>query len=296
MTGLVGTDGTCEGFAVEGAPVSFNLTPGQSIPITVDFRPFGGEGVFGCTVIIRGTNVGCPSVTCVGVAQIPCNCAVQPTRFDFGDAIVGGQYVRQFTISAGGETAIGGVMTVVGSGYLLSTQANPNLFSSTLGYSVNAGSTSVFNLIFQPPALGVASAVVAISQTLCTRIGTPCDTLHCTGNGVPIPPPPACAVSTTFLDLGLVHANQAKDSTFTITNTGGGTLSGALSWAGGHFPFSFVGATNYSLGAGQSASFTVRFLSQPVDPGHTVTYVAAINLGTPCAGLGTLTVEAASVP
>jgi hypothetical protein len=35
----------------------------------------------------------------------------------------------------------------------------------------------------------------------------------------------------------------------------------------------------------------VRFFAQPVEPGHTVTYSVAIDLGTPCAGLGRLTVE-----
>jgi len=296
ISGVVGTDGTCDGFSVEGAPVNFALTPGQFIDITVAFSPLVGEGAFGCTVLITGTGVSCPSVICTGSAQFPCNCAVSPTSFNFGDVIVGGQTARQFTISTGGETAIGGVMTVLGTGYVLSTAGNPNVFSTTLGYTVNAGATQTFNLVFQPGVLGPISAAVAISQTLCTRIGSPCDTLHCTGTGIVTPPPPACAVSTTSLYLGTVRAGQAKDSTFTITNTGGGTLTGSLSWVGSSYPFSLVGSTSYALGAGESKAFTVHFVAPPVTPGHTVTYVGTINLGTPCAGHGQLTVQAAAVP
>jgi hypothetical protein len=296
MSGVVGTDGTCDGFSVEGAPVNFALTPGQFIDITVRFSPFIGEGAFGCTVLVTGTGVSCASVTCTGSAQFPCNCAVSPTSFNFGDVIVGGQTARQFTISTGGETAIGGVMSVLGTGYVLSTAGNPNIFSTSLGYTVNAGTTQTFNLVFQPGILGPISAAVAISQSLCTRIGSPCDTLHCTGTGIVTPPPPACSVSTTSLYLGTVHAGQAKDSTFTITNTGGGTLSGSLSWAGASYPFSLIGSASYSLGAGQSKTFTVRFVAPSVSPGHTVTYVGTINLGTPCAGLGLLTVQGVAIP
>src|ERR1043166_3607198 len=296
MTGVVGTDGTCAGFGVEGAPVNFNLAPGQSIPITVDFAPSGEEGVFGCTVLVLGNGVSCPSVTCSGVAQFPCNCVVGPTSIDFGDAIVGGQYARQFTISTGGETAIGGVMTVIGSGFELSPQANPGIVSTSLAYTVGAGTSQVFNLIFTPQVLGPTSAVIAITQTLCTRIGSPCDTVHCTGNGITNPPPPSCAVSTTNLSFGTLHANQVKDTTFTVTNTGGGTMNGSLFFVGSSFPFSFVGSTAYSLGAGRSKSFTVHFFAPPVEPGHTVSYVGMIDLGTPCEGLGLLTLQGVAVP
>ena len=116
--------------------------------------------------------------------------------------------------------------------------------------------------------LGTTTAAVAISQTLCTRIGSPCDTLHCTGNGITTPPPPACSVPTISLSIGQLRFGQSKDTTFTVTNVGGGTLSGSLSWLGSSYPFSLVGSTSYSLAAGQSKSFTVRFIAPKVQPGR----------------------------
>jgi hypothetical protein len=50
---------------------------------------------------------------------------------------------------------------------------------------------------------------------------------------------------------------EYSDTTFTITNTGGGTLSGTVSESCDDF--SLVGPTDYNLGAGESDTFTVRF-------------------------------------
>ena len=278
LTGVVGTAGTCDGLAVEGAPVNFNLAPGQSTTITVDFAPFGGEGVFGCTVRVVGTGVSCPDVNCTGVAQFPCNCSVGPTSIDFGDVIIGSQYSRQFTISAGGETAIGGVISVLGSGFVLSTISNPNILSTSLGYAVDGGSSQAFNLVYQPQVLGPTSASLAISQTLCTRIGSPCDTIRCRGNGITTP---SCAVSTTTLDFGSVDVGQTRDLSLVVTNTGAGQLSGAA----GPSPcpeFAFQGPTTYSLSVGQSATLTLRYI--PRVAGQTTT-CSPIPIGSVCQAL-----------
>jgi hypothetical protein len=40
----------------------------------------------------------------------------------------------------------------------------------------------------------------------------------------------------------------------------------------------------------------MHFVAPSVAPGHTVTYVGTINLGTPCAGLGQLTVQGVAIP
>jgi HYDIN/CFA65/VesB family protein len=295
LTGIVGTDGTCPYFDIGGVLIPYALSSQESLVVNVAFKPFGGEGVFGCTILTG--NPGCPSVTCSGAAEFPCNCSVQPTTFPFGDVIVGQQAVRTFTISTGGETAIGGVISVVGEGYLLSTPQNPNLTSQSLGYVVNANTSQAFNVVFAPQTLGIHAATVAISQTLCTRIGTACDTLRCTGTGITTPPPPVCAVSSTNISFGTYYAPQVKDTTLTLTNTGGSTLSGSIYFRDSSAaPFSLVGSTGYSLGAGQSQDFTVRFTAPNVQPGHTESDVRTIDLGTACAAVSPVTVQATAIP
>ncbi|TFG40026.1 MAG: hypothetical protein E4H48_08185, partial [Syntrophobacterales bacterium] len=69
--------------------------------------------------------------------------------------------------------------------------------------------------------------------------------------------PPVCSVNPTNLDFGSVRVGYGSDLTFSIANTGGGTLAGTLSDTSA--AFILLGVTSYSPTAGQSADFTVRF-------------------------------------
>lgn len=77
---------------------------------------------------------------------------------------------------------------------------------------------------------------------------------------------PICQVSPTSLNFDTVCVGSYLDKTFTVTNIGVGTLSGSVSESCNDF--SLVGATSYSLGAGESDTFTVRF--PPPSPGSKI--------------------------
>jgi hypothetical protein len=99
-------------------------------------------------------------------------------------------------------------------------------------------------------------------------------------------PSPACQVSPTSLDFGIVTVGNYHDKTFTITNTGGGTLAGSVSESCNHYSI-VSGGGAYSLGAGQSRIVTVRFA-----PTATGTHTCTIETGTAlcndvsCIGVG----------
>ena len=86
--------------------------------------------------------------------------------------------------------------------------------------------------------------------------------------------PPACQVSPTSLNFGTVYLGSHRDKTFTITNTGGGTLTGTVSESCSHYSI-VSGGGSYSLGAGQSVTVTVRFA-----PTEEKTYTCTIETGT----------------
>jgi subtilisin family serine protease len=65
-------------------------------------------------------------------------------------------------------------------------------------------------------------------------------------------------------DFGNVIVGQSGDLVFTVTNTGGGTLTGSASLPAG--PFSIVSGSPFSLGAGASAPITVRFAPTETGP------------------------------
>jgi len=63
--------------------------------------------------------------------------------------------------------------------------------------------------------------------------------------------------SSSAVSFGETDVSTPVDKAFTVTNTGGGTLTGVASLSGDE-AFSFVGASDFSLTAGQSAVITVR--------------------------------------
>ena len=84
---------------------------------------------------------------------------------------------------------------------------------------------------------------------------------------------PAIAVTPTSQDFGSVVVGTTADRTFTVQNTGSGTLSGSASAPA---PFSIVSGGTYSLGASASQTVTVRY--SPIATGtdnQSVTFTGA---------------------
>jgi hypothetical protein len=87
------------------------------------------------------------------------------------------------------------------------------------------------------------------------------------------------------LSFGAVTEGLSLNLNFTIRNTGGNTLAGTISEACDDF--SIVGNAGYSLGAGDSATFTVRF--SPTSAGSktcTIETGASQCADLPCSGIG----------
>jgi hypothetical protein len=95
---------------------------------------------------------------------------------------------------------------------------------------------------------------------------------------------PVISVSSTNLNFGSVPTNTTSDLTFTVQNTGGGTLAGTATVSG---PFSIVAGGTYSLSANQSQNVTVGF--SPKAPGlftNTVTFTGGGGMTKTLSGTG----------
>ncbi len=88
-------------------------------------------------------------------------------------------------------------------------------------------------------------------------------------------PPPHLTVTpgNTSTDFGSVNAGAANDTSYTVKNTGNGTLNGSASLSG-DTQFQFVGASTYSLSAGATTTVTVRFT-----PGSKGSYTGTLTFG-----------------
>ncbi|HWL93178.1 MAG TPA: choice-of-anchor D domain-containing protein [Phycisphaerae bacterium] len=107
---------------------------------------------------------------------------------------------------------------------------------------------------------------------------TDCDDSNC--SGPPCDDPPQCLVAPTALSFGTVQVGSSNDRSFTITNDGGGTLSGNVLESCAHYSI-VSGGGSYNLGAGQSRTVTVRF-----SPSSTGTKSCNISVGDDCNSVG----------
>ncbi|UCG52132.1 MAG: choice-of-anchor D domain-containing protein, partial [Candidatus Latescibacterota bacterium] len=143
-------------------------------------------------------------------------------------------------------------------------------------YSLGEGESVVVTLRFEPQSSGVKPCTVETGDALCADVS-------CTGVG---DDPPACIVTPTSIDFDTVTVGSWKDTTFTIENTGGGTLTGTVSESCPDYDI-ISGGGPYSLGAGQSVVVTLRF--EPMSEGEklcTVETGDALCSDVSCTGVG----------
>jgi hypothetical protein len=93
------------------------------------------------------------------------------------------------------------------------------------------------------------------------------------------PENPQCAVTPTQLDFGVLAPGDTKDLSFTVRNSGNGTLTGEVTEDCPEFSI-VSGGGSFSLGAGESLTVTVRYA--PEQEGQ---HTCSVQLGTECASV-----------
>jgi len=223
----------CEGFAFTG-PVDFALTAGQSQDISFDFfSPEPGE--YTCRINTTG---GCGQVQVTAVVEPAPQCVVGASLLDFGTTTPGTPVERTFTVSnAGGHTLSGEV-----------TEACDNYAVTNGVYSLGAGQSQTVTVTFQGAAAGSFPCALVTGGD-CAGVTLAAE----------VELAPACQLSAGTIELGLLLPGEIATGDFSITNVGGGTLSGTV---GMDCPgFAFTGPVAYSLGAGQSQLISFDFFS-----------------------------------
>jgi len=85
----------------------------------------------------------------------------------------------------------------------------------------------------------------------------------CSDLGAPLKPNPQGVVSISALDFGTVALSQSSDRTFTLSNSGTGTLAGTVSVSCGAYTIESGGGP-YSLAGGESRTIAIRFAPDTV--------------------------------
>jgi len=110
----------------------------------------------------------------------------------------------------------------------------------------------------------------------------------------PLGPSPILALGPAAADFGKIRAGGGfADRTFTVQNLGGGTLSGQVAVPA---PFGCVAGCQYTLGAGATASVTLRFAPPALGPASAVAvFSGAQGASAGLSGLGVVDAVAAFV-
>ncbi|NNE08477.1 MAG: choice-of-anchor D domain-containing protein [Gemmatimonadetes bacterium] len=227
----------CGAFTIAQDDRDFELQPGSGKEVSVWFAP-DTLAFYSCTI---ATGPGCDSVLVSGTGIGSPECVVEPGSIDFGTIPEGGLTEDTFTIRNDGTATLTatvpascGVFTVTNPGTIELEPGGEETFVVVFGNIENPGTYSC------QLDLGGSEG---------------CGTLPLTGEAEG---PPSCLVTPPAIAFGSVNVDETAEETITIANGGGGILSGTI--AAGCGPFVIVeGDRAYSLGAGQSRSFTVRF-------------------------------------
>jgi len=176
------------------------------------------------------------------------SCGVSSKSIDFGTVLLGTSAEQSVTITANGSAALIGTVE-------LSTESSCDQFSLVEGagpYNLSPGESLEVKINFTPSSPGSCACVLDAGDSKCANVS-----LLGIGDA-----PSSCSIDSLTIDFGTTFAGEQPTETFTITNSGGDTLSGDVSISSdapcdGFEIVSGVGP--YSLTEGQSHAVTVAF-------------------------------------
>jgi HYDIN/CFA65/VesB-like, Ig-like domain len=258
--------GTLSGGASVSAPFSivsgspYSLTANQSTTVIVRYTPavvgsdsqsvsFTGGG--GASRPVGGSSYAGPAIS------------VTPGSLDFGSIQVGTATNRTFTVQNTGGGTLSGNASV----------SAPFSIVSGSPYSLTANQSTTVMVRYTPAVVGSDSQSVSFTG----------------GGGASRPvggssyAAPAISVTPASQDFGSIQVGTTADRSFTVQNTGDGTLSGSASVPA---PFSIVSGSPYSLTASQSMTVTVRYSPTVVGKhSQSVSFTGGVGASRPVSGM-----------
>ena len=234
-------------------PLSFSIESGQSLQVSVIFRPTAvGDQTATLSVISNDTNQQTATVflSGTGVPTLTPTISVTPIGIDFGTVIAGQSGVKTLTVTNTGQQLL--TISEIASSSNVFTVSSPS-------FSLTPNSTRDITITFQPTGVGDQTAILRITSN------DPANTVvSVTVSGVgqvesgPITETPKLSVFPAIINFGEAAIGQSKSLSLSISNAGVGMLR-VLNIVTSSSDFS-VSETGLSLSAGQEKTLTITFL------------------------------------
>ena len=244
---ISGATASGTGFSLSGLTLPVTLSAGQSTSFTVIFAPTTSGAASGNLSITSNGGNPSLSIPLSGTGVAPGTLAANPTSLAFGNVQVG-----KFTNLSETLTNTGGSSVTI-------SQANVTgaVFSTSglnLPLTLTSGQSVTFTATFSPTSAG------AVSGTLSVISNASNSTLNVALSGTGTAPG-TLAVSPTTLSFGNVAVGSSAALNGSVTASGASVTVTSASISNGEFGLSGI-SLPATLGAGQSAAFTVTFTPQ----------------------------------
>ena len=241
---------TGSGFSASGLSLPTTLTAGQSLSLSVLFSPTVSGSVTGNLAITSNASNPALNVPLTGTGITPGELTSTPTSLGFGTVTTGSSgYLTETLTNSGGTSVTIFSASASGSGFSLS--------GLTLPTTLTAGQSVSFSTKFSPTAGGAVTG----NLTIASNAANSALNVPLTGTGIT---PGQLTSTPTTLGFGSVATGSNASLTETLTNPGGSALTISQITPNGT-GFAFSGITlPITLGAAQSATFTVSFAPQSV--------------------------------
>jgi hypothetical protein len=241
LTGTASTTGTSFS-VVSGA--NYSIPAGADAVVSIRFTPQALGNLNGSATFTGGTN-GPIVVQLLGVGlAVPAPIlTVTPANFAFGNVAQGSNATTNFTVTNTGTGTLTGTASATGTGFSVVSGAN---------YSLGAGASQQVGVRFAPQAVGAANGTINFTGGTNGPLAR-----QVTGTGTAAPAAVIAVNPSVATDFGETPEGGTTDRTFTVSNTGGSTLTGTATANG--IGFSIVSGGNYSIAPAASAQVVVRF-------------------------------------
>jgi PKD repeat protein len=230
---------------VSGGPFSilsgtpFTLAASATTNLTVRFAPTN-SGSFSNLVVITSSG-GNSTNTVTGSAVTLGRLVVSPPSLNFGALAVGANSQLSFTLTnSGGVTLSNGIATVSGG---------PFTILSGTPFTLSASGTTNLTVRLAPTNSGSFSNVVVITSSGGNSTNAVIGSAVASAQLV---------VSPLSLNFGTLVVGTNSQLSFTLTNSGGVTLSNGVATVSGG-PFTILSGTPFTLLASETTNLTVRF-------------------------------------
>ncbi len=201
---------------------------------------YTARGTYTVTLIVSGP-VGISTNNKPGyiAAQSPAQLMISPTGRDFGSVIIGQTNTLTFSVINAGDLTLTGAATTAG----------PFSVAGGSPFTIGGGQTGTVTVSFMPVTPGTFTTNVVFNSN------GGVSTNGLSGIGVL---PGQIVVTPSTLNFGTVATGSSSQRVFTVTNTGGSTVTNGTAAATGG-PYSIVSGSPFTLPAGGSTNVTVQF-------------------------------------